>query len=559
MKKVLTLFFIFIPIGIFFIFFHFFMVNIPINDDYQAILKFINDCITTEDYFEKIKIIFSQHNEHRIVFTNLCSILCYKLAGNINFSYIALIGNISLLFTTFFYYKKFNEIGKNTILFLPVVILLFNFSHWENMTFAMASTANFTVILFSLISIHFLTKKELTNKTFYFSVLFYVLAVFTQGAGLILFPLQVLILIYKKQLKRLKQYILFSGVLFCLYFLSYNSPPQNTPILDVLLNYKAKLILYFIGFLGNEVNYFRIFTNENQDSLIYSSICGFVILSLVVYLTHKKYYKQNLFNFSTIVFVLFVAIITSLSRVANGIETAGASRYRIWGSILMISLYFFFLENKIAKKKIFTPLVLVVSISFFVLITTNHLEYLDYRKKLTEKGVLVYHSGEHKYLNGDTNLKPLYDQIIKESKKQQTYYFPSETTIMKNYPFSKNIATTMSKTTDLFFHNGIEEIIPLKDSFYIEGKGFLEGQDTKKQQIFVVLENQLNHTKIFFTSNQIKRYDINPYYKKENLDFAGFIAIIKKEDIQKGHYKLFLKVKNNKSESYAETDKQIKI
>jgi hypothetical protein len=89
----------------------------------------------------------------------------------------------------------------------------------------------------------------------------------------------------------------------------------------------------------------------------------------------------------------------------------------------MISLYFFFLENKIAKKKIFTPLVLVVSISFFVLITTNHLEYLDYRKKLTEKGVLVYHSGEHKYLNGDTNLKPLYDQIIKESKKTTNILF----------------------------------------------------------------------------------------------------------------------------------------
>lgn len=549
----------FIPIVIFFTFFYFFMVDIPINDDYQAILKFINDCITTEDYFEKLKIIFSQHNEHRIVFTNLCSIICYKLVGKINFIYIALIGNISLLFIALFYYKKFCELYKSTILFLPIVILLFNFSHWENMTFAMASTANFTVVLFCIISLNFLTKNEITNQSFYFAILFYVLAVFTQGAGLILFPIQVIILLYKKESYRLKQYVLFSGVLFFLYFLSYTAPPQNTSLIEILLNYKSKLVLFFLGFLGNEVNYFRIFTNETQESLMYSLIFGFVILSLIGYLIYRKYYKQNLFNFSIVILVLFVAIITSLSRVANGIETSGASRYRIWGSILMISLYIFFLENKISKKNIFTPFVVVISFSFFILITTSHLEYLDYRKKLTEKGVLVYNSGEYQYLNGDKNLQLLYDNIVKESNKQQTYCFPNTSSIMKNYPFSKKETQSLSKTTDLFFHNGIEEIILLKDGFYIEGKAFLEGENTKEQQVFIVLENQLDHTKTFFTTNPVKRYDVNPYYKKDNLDFAGFLAIIKKTDLKTGQYNVLLKIKNNKLESYTQTDRQIKI
>lgn len=559
MKKVISSLFLFVPIGIFFIFFHFFMINIPINDDYQAILKFINDCITTENYFEKIKIIFSQHNEHRIVFTNLCSVLCYKLAGTINFTYIALIGNISLLFITFLYYKKFSKTEKRQILFLPVVVLLFNFSHWENMTFAMASTANFTVILFSLLSIHFLTKSEITNQTFCFSIIFYVLAVFTQGAGLILFPLHVLILLYKKELNKLKQYVLFSAVLFYLYFLSYNSPAQNTPIFDVLLNYKSKLILFFFGFLGNEVNYFRIFTNETQDSLIYSSICGFVMLTFISYLFYKKYYKQNLFNFSIIVFVLLVAFVTALSRVANGIDTAAASRYRIWGSMLIISLYFYLLENKISNKKIFTLSTVLISTLFFVLLSKNHLEYLDYRKKLTEKGVLTYNLGQKQYLNGDKNLIELYNQIIKESNKQQTYFFPSTSSLMQNYSFSKSITTTISKNTDLFFHNGIEEIIPLSNSFYIEGKAFLEGQDTKKQKVFLVLENQLDHKRVCFTTNQVKRYDVNPYYKKENLDFAGFIAIIETKHLKKGNYKIILKIQKDKLQSYVETDKQINI
>ena len=130
---------------------------------------------------------------------------------------------------------------------------------------------------------------------------------------------------------------------------------------------------------------------------------------------------------------------------------------------------------------------------------------------------------------------------------------------MKNYPFSKKDTQSLSKTTDLFFHNGIEEIIPLKDGFYIEGKAFLEGENTKEQQIFVILENQVDHTKTFFTTNSVKRYDVNPYYKKDNLDFAGFIAIIQNTDLRAGQYNVWLKIKNNKLESYTQTDKQIKI
>ena len=53
-------------------FYSFFRVtsDIPINDDY-AVLENFTDIINSNSSFEKIKLIFKQHNEHRILYDKL--------------------------------------------------------------------------------------------------------------------------------------------------------------------------------------------------------------------------------------------------------------------------------------------------------------------------------------------------------------------------------------------------------------------------------------------------------------------------------------------------------
>ena len=44
--------------------------NIPINDDYGVLNNF-TDIINSNSFFDKIKLFFKQHNEHRILYDKL--------------------------------------------------------------------------------------------------------------------------------------------------------------------------------------------------------------------------------------------------------------------------------------------------------------------------------------------------------------------------------------------------------------------------------------------------------------------------------------------------------
>src|SRR4030095_1165608 len=163
--KIISWLFILLPVVVFFGVFLRFTVNAPINDDFSAILAFINSYITTTSYGGKLKLMFDQANEHRIVYDRVWTIISYKIFHAINFNFLSLIGNLSLVGIAILFFNKFRRLGKPLYLFIPITVLLFNFASWENITFTMAGLSNFTVFLFILLSLHFLTSSKANNIT----------------------------------------------------------------------------------------------------------------------------------------------------------------------------------------------------------------------------------------------------------------------------------------------------------------------------------------------------------------------------------------------------------
>ena len=189
-KKIFPFTLIIIPIITFFGMFFYYMVDAPINDDYQAILDFLNKCISTDSASEKASLIFAQHNEHRIVYDRIWAIISYKLQSNVNFTFLAFIGNLSLLAIAFFFFRKFIRLKKSLYLLIPISVLLFNLANWENMTFAMAGMSNLTVFLFVILSLDFLAKDTtVSRRNIFISVAFFYLALLTQGGGIFLLPI----------------------------------------------------------------------------------------------------------------------------------------------------------------------------------------------------------------------------------------------------------------------------------------------------------------------------------------------------------------------------------
>ena len=120
-----------------------FLLNMPNWDDYDAILTWINFVLSKPSLAEFMTKLFAQHNEHRIVFGNLVSLISYFSLGKVDFISLSIFGVLGL----FFVFLLIIYIGKKnhfTLLeLLPVPYLMFSLNQWELISWAMASISQY--------------------------------------------------------------------------------------------------------------------------------------------------------------------------------------------------------------------------------------------------------------------------------------------------------------------------------------------------------------------------------------------------------------------------------
>lgn len=555
--KGIIFFLICLPPIIFFSLFFRYTVDVPVNDDYRAILDNLNKTLATDSVSEKIKLFFSQHNEHRIVYDRFWTLICYKLNGQVNFNYLSLIGNLSLFGIFFIFYKRVREISTNLLFVLPLSILVFNIAFYENMTFAMATMSNITVFLFSLLSLYFLTKEQFNGKHLFLAILFLFLSTYTQGGGLFVVPISISILVFRKLWKHLLIYSIVTLLLLCLYFIGYESPSYHPSVITTLIDFKVRALLFSFAFLGNAFNYNLIYTNDLNDSIGLATVIGFIFLVAYLYLIKIKYYQKNLFVFSILSLVVLTSFITGITRCQFGLETSGASRYRIAGIIFLIGLYIAFIQNYSFSQKRAKYILIIASLGYFFFIGLRQYEYLSIREKEVMTGVLKYHSGEFKKLSGFE--QDFYDVVVRESYKMQTYYLPSFQSLEMYFPYSKELSLHSDKYDTGQINFNIQAIDKVKDSYLIDGWAYIDKESAATQEVYIGLKQPSQTSIKFMTLKQISKFDLNPYFKKFNLQEAGFLARIRFSDLLKGENEIYILVKNGDKLKLVKTDKKIII
>ena len=312
---------------------------LPYWDDYNAVLRFLNNFYDS-DISEKVKLFFSQHNEHRIVFNRIVELLQLKLFGEINFLYLVLIGNVGWFLVIYLLWRYAKSENISFIYFSPVLIVLLAFSHNELMTWAMASIQQYYQILFSLISIYFLV-----NKKLFYALGAMILSIFTGGGGIVLIPLFVVYMILHRNWKNLFVTLMISAIILFIYFvvLGYEKPGHHPSILNTLKNPKM-IIEYILVFIG---------------SLAGSKTAAATIgTALIIFFAYKlKYsYKKTPFLVWSILFILGTATATALARAGFGIEQALSSRYSEY-SLLFLSLIY--LQYLFTEKQDNTNVILI--------------------------------------------------------------------------------------------------------------------------------------------------------------------------------------------------------
>ena len=328
-------------------------IDMPIGDDYEAVLGFLNQYLQS-NWKTKLQLIFSQHNEHRITLTRLASLSDYLIFGKVNFIHLIYIGMSAWFLSLLILWCYSQTYQIRFYQFAPALLFWASFSHFDTMTWAMASIQQYFQILFALVCIGCMVRSH-----FLPSLLAYSAAIFTGGGGLSLGPLMALYYFSQRQWKYLWVSALFTLGAYWIYFilLSYHHPEVHQ--FKITLHQLMFWVIYAAGFVGSAVNL-------SSYSEFSASIAG-CILTILFLVSSKQSKKNTPIFFWVEIYILLLACTVAISRSHLGLSSSADSRYSSYSLLFIICLYlqYIFNTSNPLKKKIIIGLGIATSISLF--------------------------------------------------------------------------------------------------------------------------------------------------------------------------------------------------
>lgn len=372
--------------------------NMPAGDDYDAILGFLNG-YTQSDFLKKIELIFSQHNEHRIALTRLSSLVDYSIFGRVNFIHLIWFGALGWVLTIYALWHFSKTAKISFIQFSPIVILLTSSSHFDTMTWAMASIQQYFQILFAVLSIGFMI-----NRRVAISLISYLFAVFTGGGGLILGPLMSVYYFSRREWRQLCINVLASIAIYTAYFalLPYHSPePKNLAINLAHLQTWFSYAMGFIGSVGSAPQYGAL-------PILITGFCATILFLL----NAKSAQARSPLFFWIGIYVMLLGLVTALNRSDLGLLSSGDSRYSPYSLLFIACLYLGYINSVTsAKSKKF-----IFYLGLFISITVFSYWQIESKRPLVDR----LH-----WLQNDMRVHPNWDHakaIREESRSRGIFY-----------------------------------------------------------------------------------------------------------------------------------------
>lgn len=385
-KQIILVITAFLPVYIFYLSISFFAINIPYWDDYDAILNFVNKFLDV-GLQDKISLIFSQHNEHRIAFTRVIVLATYYLIGKINFKLLTFIGNIGLIGLLIVLLKSFIPPKNKFLHFIPAIFVLFQPQYWGSIYFATPSISNLYVLFFAFLAIYLLSKQRI--KYFLFSLLLAISATFTNGNGLFVFFIGLLSLLYQKRDKEIMLWIFVGIVCISFYFYGYIKVSHHPSIADSIFIRPLQTLIYFFCFIGSSFMDFGF--KYLKPVYLLPLLIGIFYSLYFLYLIKIKYYKKNGVVFLFLLFLFINGFVAALGRSGFGIMGAFPSRYRIISILFLILFYFSMMEilPQEITKRLFS-IMLVLAILFNLFSYYSYSDNIILQKKYLIEGLVLW-------------------------------------------------------------------------------------------------------------------------------------------------------------------------
>ena len=522
--------------------------NFPYEDDFNSALTFLSDYhfggLTAG---EKINLVFSQYNEHRIVLDRLVFLADYGLFGHLNFRHLILVGNLSLLLICVLFYRHaFRSLptGQKLLFLLPVAYSLFSFQYWELSTWSMAALQNLWVIPFALFSLSRLNRPGKT--AFWLACGAAVLATFTSGNGMFTFLAGVPVLLLLQSYRRLIAWILTGTTTVAVYFLHYIRPPYHPDIADSLVNHTGRAIRYFFTLLGSMVG-----IGHPKVAILLGVGLLAVTLALVGYLWYRKQLTTHLTLLGWLAFLYLTCLSLMASRSGMGVEQAFSPRYGI--VVVMLFATQAVLALEIAPKKYWRlgTLVAYFGVALFLYVSpTNR----GNRQRIVDRTLNLHYSTAF-YNQNPANLflhwgtldvaKPMFTDAVEKG----IFQLPALTfNDLKSK--AQSLYATPSVPSSLITSNVNPFSTP---DFLVFYRNYALWDGNSPNDMVVQLVAQSPTEQYVFDTHKHVWDDVTDHILGKKYDHPGFSCVVDKRDLKPGHYVFWLRLTNGGEVAFQRT------
>ncbi len=314
-------------------------INMPILDDYDAVLGWMHQFLYSNALHEKFLLLFQQHFEHRIVFDYLTELLCFLLLHKINFVFLSFVGSAGLFGIVAVVLYAGRKAGLSYFELIPVPFLLLTLSQHELICFAMASLQQYWQLFFDVSSLSVLVRFQ-TKPGLAAAGLLAVAASFSGGGGLLVFLVGLLCLLFSRRWRALVFWSILAAITCYVFFvaLHYQRTPADRISYACARAHPLNSIAFSIRFIGN-------FAHSSTQAAIFGVI-AIIAGSVLAVRSFAK--KQQVFIY-VLLFVWLSACLVSLDRNVMGPQAALSSRYTIYSLLGLAQIYIMLISTAPSK------------------------------------------------------------------------------------------------------------------------------------------------------------------------------------------------------------------
>jgi hypothetical protein len=313
------------------VYIHRFAVNVPFWDEWELVLLLKTPpSLSTMDY------LWSQHNEHRIVFPRL---VLFSLARATRFNVVApiyfdlLLASFSLLGLWFIYQK----LGESSVwLFVPVSWFIFNLGHWENILCGW-QVSFYLAVAASIWALYLLSRSSTVSLSTALAVFCGLVGSFSLSSGLLIWPVGLVYLInVRAKVMQTLSWGLLGTLTVIAYLWGFTLEITHLPAPTVVLSQPVKTVEFFLAHVGAPLG---------TDRLYWSAIVGATLLGLFGFGLWSEIKQNQMIARGTavaaalVLFSLLSSAAVTLGRSGLGMESALVSRYKTFSILGVIGLY----------------------------------------------------------------------------------------------------------------------------------------------------------------------------------------------------------------------------